>query len=137
MKYLIQPEQASPGILFFLPLIYVAWSDSILTPTEIELIEEKIKEQDWLSQNEKESVCALLNPQNPPSVADLRQWKNPSARKIVEPFDSATPKHQSEQQFSEIRVISFLNGTKTDFVCNSFSLLSLIPKIRTILMMRS
>ncbi|MEZ4847934.1 MAG: acyl-CoA dehydrogenase [Bacteroidia bacterium] len=96
MKYLIQPEKTSPGVLFFLPLIYVAWSDSILTPTEIQIIKQKIAEQDWLSSEEKQLVHSLINPQQPPSIADLRQWK-----KLLKDINGHLPPH-SQQTLADL-----------------------------------
>jgi acyl-CoA oxidase len=96
MKYLIQPENTSPEVLFFLPLIYVAWSDSILTPTEIQIIKEKIEYQYWLDTDEKELIYSLIDPKRPPSIGDLRQWK-----KILKEINEHLPL-DSHQDLAEL-----------------------------------
>ncbi|MEZ4825291.1 MAG: acyl-CoA dehydrogenase [Bacteroidia bacterium] len=65
----------SSGVSFFLPLIYIAWSDEVLTPSEIEKLESIVKNQNWLDQEEKAIIIAHFDPKNPPSRTDLNQWK--------------------------------------------------------------
>lgn len=57
-----------------LPVLYVAWSDYILTEEEIEIIKEEVNSQEWLSESEKLWVDKWLNPQNPPTPVDLKNW---------------------------------------------------------------
>ena len=44
--------QFSPGILSMLPLFYVGWSDSVLSPCEMKLIHKKIDNVEFLSKEE-------------------------------------------------------------------------------------
>ncbi|MEM6633344.1 MAG: acyl-CoA dehydrogenase, partial [Bacteroidota bacterium] len=60
--------------LSFLPMLYVAWADEVLSPKEIELINEKIKKQKWLLESEKEQLCQWTDPHNPPSAKELKNW---------------------------------------------------------------
>ena len=67
-------KHTSPGKLLFLPLLLIAWSDEILTPTEIELFEQRIREIDWLEEKDKKFVCSHLNPADPPSPRQMKKW---------------------------------------------------------------
>lgn len=67
-------SQLSPGALSLLPLLYIAWSDEILTPTEIILIEKFIKGQNWLDEDEKLFLCSRLDPSKPPTPQQVKKW---------------------------------------------------------------
>ncbi|MDW3649524.1 MAG: acyl-CoA dehydrogenase [Bacteroidia bacterium] len=67
-------SQLSPGALSLLPLLYIAWSDDILTPTEINLIEEFIQDQDWLEKDDKVFLCSRLDPAKPPTPKQVKRW---------------------------------------------------------------
>lgn len=67
-------SQLSQGAMSLLPLLYIAWSDEILTPTEIILIEEFIKDQDWLDKDDKEFFSSRLNPAKPPTPQQVKKW---------------------------------------------------------------
>lgn len=62
------------ALLPFLPLLYVAWSDAVLTPTEISSIEKLVKQQKWLTADEKEKLNDWLDPKNPPSATQVQNW---------------------------------------------------------------
>ena len=66
--------QDNPTLLLFLPIIYTVWSDSVLTPSEIQTIEKVISKQHWLSPEEQHFLLGYLNPQNPPSSQQLKKW---------------------------------------------------------------
>lgn len=65
---------ASKGVLPFLPMMYVAWADGILTPTEMSTVQKKIQEQSWLSQEATAMLERWLDPQNPPTPGQLQDW---------------------------------------------------------------
>ena len=67
-------EHISPNVISFLPILYVAWADAILTPTEIELIQQKINAQNWLEKPEKEQLSLWLDPIHKPDAAELQLW---------------------------------------------------------------
>lgn len=69
-------SKLSQGALSLLPLLYIAWSDEILTPTEIILIEKFIKDQDFLDKDDKDFLCARLNPSSPPTPQQVKKWAN-------------------------------------------------------------
>lgn len=70
----IHTIEQSPGLLIFLPMLYVAWSDSVLTKEEVTSIEQKILKQDWLTEDEKSFVSKCLQPEKPPSPKQLKEW---------------------------------------------------------------
>ncbi len=65
----------NPRLYSFFPLLYMAWADAILLPSEISAIEEHINQQDWLSATEIEFLTSFLDPKNPPSPQELKRWK--------------------------------------------------------------
>ena len=69
-------KHTSPDKLFFLPLLLIAWSDEVLTPTEIEMLEQNIRKLDWLAEKDKKFVCSYLNPANPPTPRQVKKWIN-------------------------------------------------------------
>lgn len=64
----------TPGLLPLLPMLYVAWADCILTPTEIDIIRNKLQQQDWIHESEKTILAGWLNPTLPPSEIQLQSW---------------------------------------------------------------
>ena len=70
----IDTIEQSPGILIFLPMLYVAWSDSVLSEQEIISIKQKVSQQDWLSDSERAMVVQRLNPEEPPTPQQLHDW---------------------------------------------------------------
>ncbi|MFY0653710.1 MAG: acyl-CoA dehydrogenase family protein [Cyclobacteriaceae bacterium] len=64
----------SPNLLKFLPVVYVAWADAILNRAEIEEINNIIKKQQWLSEDEQVKLAGWLNPINPPSPSEIKGW---------------------------------------------------------------
>jgi acyl-CoA oxidase len=64
----------SPGIISVLPLFYIGWSDSVLSPTELSEIRDIIQKMDFLSTNEKDLLISWTNPKNPPSEDTFRNW---------------------------------------------------------------
>ena len=71
-----QNTQLSTGILSVLPLIYVGWSDSVLSPTEIKAIQSKIDGMGHLSDEDKKYLKSWMDPINPPSPKDFKFWAN-------------------------------------------------------------
>lgn len=65
----------SAGILMFLPMLYVAWSDAVLSPSEIKMIQEKMGEISWLTESETKVLNGWLNPQSPPSAREMQHWR--------------------------------------------------------------
>ena len=64
----------APGLVTFLPMLYIAWSDGILTPSEFETIQKTLQVQNWITKHEKEILSKWLDPSVPPSCSQLRSW---------------------------------------------------------------
>ena len=71
---MINTPDISPNLMSFLPMLYVAWADDVLSPSEIELIQQKIQAQSWLSKEEKRILAKWLHPTEPPSPQLLNHW---------------------------------------------------------------
>jgi acyl-CoA oxidase len=69
-----QTTVLSPGVLSLLPIFYIGWSDSILSPSEIEFMHKKINSIPFLSEEEKAYLIQYTNPQNPPSPEIFKFW---------------------------------------------------------------
>ena len=61
-------------VLAVLPLLYVAWADGVLTPSEIDEIHDRIQEQGWIDEVHRETICGWLDPQDPPSATQYFRW---------------------------------------------------------------
>lgn len=68
--------QFTPGVLSMLPLFYVGWSDSVLSPSEMKLIQKKIKAADFLTKDDKTYLIHWSDPKNVPSPQQFRSWVN-------------------------------------------------------------
>ena len=66
--------EITPGIMTMLPLFYVGWSDSVLSPSEIELIHEKLEKSDFLSEEEKAYLIKYTDPKHPPGKDVFKYW---------------------------------------------------------------
>lgn len=86
MNYLKQ-LQSNPDLYTFLPVLYVAWSDTLLTPREINTLKDFIQSQSWLKQEEKALLLQQLNPASPPSPDEFKLW----LREIQTALDPAAP----------------------------------------------
>ena len=68
------PFKDRPHLQVFLPLLHVAWSDTILTPSEIENLSILLDDQDWLDESDKHLLKEYLDPQKPPTPKELKGW---------------------------------------------------------------
>jgi len=64
----------SPGVLSLLPLYYIGWADSLLSPSEVRLIQNKIAELPFLNKDDLALLTEWSNPAKPPSKELFRQW---------------------------------------------------------------
>jgi acyl-CoA oxidase len=67
--------KSNPSLFVFLPLFYTVWSDAILTPSEVAVLEGLIQSQSWLNEGEKMFLLSQINPASPPSPDDLMNWR--------------------------------------------------------------
>jgi acyl-CoA oxidase len=70
----ISNHSLSSGTLSLLPLFYIGWSDSVLSPSEMALIHKKIEELTFLTQDEKDYLIKYTDPTNPPSETVFKEW---------------------------------------------------------------
>ncbi|MEL1244347.1 acyl-CoA dehydrogenase [Flavobacterium sp. DGU11] len=64
-----------PKLTILLPFIYFAWHDDVLTKKEINVINDFIGAQEWLTKAEKEFLKSKMDAGSPPSRSDLFHWK--------------------------------------------------------------
>lgn len=61
-------------VLAVLPLLYVAWADGILTPSEMQDVRDRLDAQDWMSDDHRDAILPWLDPSNPPSATQYFRW---------------------------------------------------------------
>lgn len=66
----------SPGVLSVLPLFYVGWADSVLGPSEQNLILEKIDKMPHLSEDDKKLLKSWTDQNNPPNEEIFKSWNH-------------------------------------------------------------
>ncbi len=67
-------DPSSPQVRALLPLLYVAWADGVLTPSEAESLRSRVRAQDWIDDGVREEVCRHLDPKEPPSPTQYFRW---------------------------------------------------------------
>ncbi|GJM33991.1 MAG: acyl-CoA oxidase [Saprospiraceae bacterium] len=65
----------SPGIRALLPLLYAAWSDRVLTPTEVNALRQKAGKLTFLSSDDKKMLLGWSNPMHPPPRQLFKFWE--------------------------------------------------------------
>src|SRR5690606_20457166 len=60
-----------PELLPFLPMVYAAWSDGVLSAPELAAIRDRAAAQAWLEQDAREALAGWLDPDRPPSAPAL------------------------------------------------------------------
>lgn len=63
------------GVVQYIPLFYVIWSDDLLTESELSVVGNAVKEDPSLSNEDRKQLMGWLNPQKPPSHKTLRAWQ--------------------------------------------------------------
>ncbi|MGR3812247.1 acyl-CoA dehydrogenase family protein [Jiulongibacter sp. NS-SX5] len=64
----------TPGIIAVLPLFYIGWSDSVLSPSEMKTIQKHIKSMEFLTKEEQETLINWTDQKNPPSEETFKSW---------------------------------------------------------------
>ncbi len=67
-------NEYSPGVLSLLPLFYVGWSDSVLSPSEMKFIHSQISKLEFLTKEERAYLTQYTNPANPPDKDTFKSW---------------------------------------------------------------
>jgi acyl-CoA oxidase len=68
----------------FIPLLYIVWSDDLLSKKEFATLHKFIDSQDWLSIEEQQELLSKINISNPPSRQDLNDWKKKIEQTILD-----------------------------------------------------
>lgn len=71
----MQKKTYPPEILQYIPFFYVIWSDDLVTVSEIDVVENAIREDESLDGANRRELLSWLNPENPPENQELKQWK--------------------------------------------------------------
>jgi len=66
----------SPALTAILPMLYAAWSDMVLTPTEVSFLSKKIDTLQFLKEEEQYLVKSWMNPRTPPTRQLYLHWEN-------------------------------------------------------------
>ncbi len=74
MSNQVLPGELTEGILSFLPLFYVGWSDSVLSPSEMKIIHEKLNCLECLTAEEKAYLIKWTDPTSPPDESTFKEW---------------------------------------------------------------
>jgi len=61
-------------VLPFLPMLYVAWSDEVISPAQIRGIEKVLSTSPCLQPDQRQLIHKWLDPENPPSASELQSW---------------------------------------------------------------
>ncbi len=69
-----QIQSYSPGLMAILPLFYVGWSDSVLSPSEMKLIHKRVNEMPFLTKEDIKMIEKWTNPKQPPSETEFKSW---------------------------------------------------------------
>ncbi|MCR9285858.1 acyl-CoA dehydrogenase family protein [Saprospiraceae bacterium] len=82
----------SPGIQSLLPMLYVAWADRVLSPSEVQLLESKMSKLTFLTEKDKSLLKSWCNPSRPPSRELFQHWrivlKNAATKMLSEKRES-------------------------------------------------
>ena len=77
---MMNKEASGPNIdscvLPFLPMLYVAWSDEVISPAQIRGIEKVLRTSKCLQPDQRQLIKKWLDPANPPSASDLQSWRS-------------------------------------------------------------
>jgi acyl-CoA oxidase len=104
-----KPLQKNPNLFVFLPIFYIVWSDALLTPEEISMLQHLIKNQPWLKEDEKMFLLDQVKPAHQPEAEDLKNWLN-EIKKVLDP---EVPEENQSLVDIGIRLAQLHNGATT------------------------
>ncbi len=79
-------ERLDPAAVRLLPMLYVAWADGVLSDRELETISQKVRQQSWLDDRSRDTLCALLDPAARPTAQQLC-----AIRSVIRRFGAGLP----------------------------------------------
>lgn len=65
----------SPGVLSLLPMIYVAWADQVLSPTEAKTLQKRVGQLAQLTEEDHRIIKQWTNPAQPPNRELFQHWR--------------------------------------------------------------
>ncbi len=98
----------TPGILSVLPIFYVGWSDSVLSPSEMKTIQALIENLPHLTEEDKKLLQSWTDQRNPPDKETFAEWTK-VLQQHVSRFDGSERKHLFEIGLSMARQASSLS----------------------------
>ena len=78
------------GILQYIPFFYVIWSDDLLSASEINVVDNAIKEDSSLNPDEKRVLKSWLNVNKPPASEEFKNWRQLISASNVKLIESET-----------------------------------------------
>lgn len=69
-------KEYSPALTAILPMLYAAWSDMVLTPTEVKFLSKQVGNLSFLKEAEQDLVKSWMNPRTPPSRQLYLHWES-------------------------------------------------------------
>ncbi len=64
----------SPAVKSFIPLLYVAWADGLLSPSEVKIIKREINKAGYLKDEEKDLLLKWADPSEWPDEQTFKEW---------------------------------------------------------------
>jgi acyl-CoA oxidase len=74
MQTSLSPSKLNEKNHFFLPLLYIVWSDTLLEERERKVFHQFVERTTWLSESDKENLLEKIAPENPPQRDEIEQW---------------------------------------------------------------
>ncbi|MGB3151524.1 MAG: acyl-CoA dehydrogenase family protein, partial [Maribacter sp.] len=71
----MKKENYPLGILQYIPIFYVIWSDDLLSTSEINVVEKAIKEDSSIDADQKKVLKSWLKVDNPPLSSEFKKWR--------------------------------------------------------------
>ena len=72
----IQGLKVDSCVLPFLPMLYTAWSNEVVSPEQIRRIEMILRTSECMSPDQRKHVKQWLDPANPPSPSVVQGWRS-------------------------------------------------------------
>lgn len=86
----MKKENYPAGILQYIPIFYVIWSDDLLSTSEINVIEKAIKDDSSLEADQKKVLKSWLKVDSPPSSNEFKKWRQLISASKVKLIESET-----------------------------------------------
>ncbi len=146
MKKNLTTQNVSPGKLSMIPMFYIAWSDGVLSPSEMKLIHKKIEQFDFLTEDDKKYLIRWSDPKNPPNDEVFREWSHiiksesislskeqrKSLAEIGLELARSSTQYRNEEIWNAPKTLKALEDIERDMSINPGSLRSLTGSIRDV-----